>query len=103
MTKKSYLKGGDRALGSMDDAFYWAESWFRKGGRIIGKQLGMTPKQIKRKNILLKTVKELESKAHFTHSPSQRHGRFLKEFQRPLLDVKKEKLKRVLKRYPKTS
>lgn len=95
------LKGGDRALGSMDDAFYFAESWFRKGGRVIGKQLGLTPKQIKKKNILLKVTKKLESKAHYTHSPSQRHGRFLKEFQKPLLDVKMKKLKRILKKYPK--
>ena len=97
------LKGGDRALGSMDDAFYFAEGWFRKGGKIIGKHLGLTPKQIKRKNKLLKTVKELESKAHYTHSPLQRHIRFMHEFQKPLLDVKMKKLKKVLKRYPKTS
>ena len=95
------LKGGDRALGSVDDAFYFAELWNRKMGQRVGRELGMTPKQIKKKNLLLKNVRRLASKGHFTHSPSQRHSRFLHEFQRPLLDVKLKKLRKVSKKYPK--
>lgn len=102
MLKKTYLKGGDVALGSIDDTFYFAESYFKKGGKVIGKKLGLTPKQIKKKNILLKTVKELASKTHFTHSPSQRHKRYLHEFKKPLLDVKLKKLRKISKEYPKS-
>jgi len=98
--KKSYLKGGDRAYGSLDDTFWVAEQWFKKGGKVIGEGLGMTPKQIRKRNLLLKVTKELESKAHATHSPLSRHIRFMHEFKRPLLDVKMKKLKRVLKKYP---
>lgn len=96
------LKGGDRALGSMDDAFFVAESYFKAGGKAIGKGLGLTPKQIKKKNKLLKITRKLESKAHYTHSPLQRHLRFMGEFKKPLLDVKMKKLKRILKKYPKS-
>ena len=95
------LKGGDRALGSIDDTFYFAESVFKKGGRVFGKALKLTPKQVKKQSLLLKNVRRLASKGHFTHSPSQRHSRFLHEFQQPLLDVKLKKLRKVSKRYPK--
>jgi len=98
---KSILTGGDRALLSMDDAFYFAESWNRKMGRKIGKYLGMTPKQIRKKNLLLKVTKELESKGHFTHSPSQRMGRILAKFKKKSpLDMSKAELKRKLKEFP---
>jgi hypothetical protein len=95
------LKDGDVKLGSLDDTFYIAEIYLKKGGKAVGKVLGMTPKQIKRRNLLLKNLKELESKFHATHSPLQRHIRFIQEFKRPLIDVKIKKLKRILKKYPK--
>ena len=98
---KSILKGGDRALGSMDDAFYLAEVWNRKMGQKIGEELGMTPKQIRKRNILLKTVKELESKGHFTHSPLQRTIRMMGEFKKTSpLDMKLSTLKKRLSKYP---
>lgn len=101
MTKKSYLKGGDKALGSMDDAFYVAETWNKKMGEKIGRELGMTPKQIKKKNKLLKIVKELASKGHFTHSPAQRYKRYLKEFKgRGILDTKLKKVRKISRKYP---
>lgn len=95
------LKGGDRALGSMDDAFYLAELVYKKGGQIVGKAIGLTPKQIRKKNLFLKVTKELESKGHYTHSPLQRTTRFMHEFKKPILDTKLKKLKRILKKYPK--
>ncbi|GAG61790.1 unnamed protein product [marine sediment metagenome] len=101
MKRKSILKGGDRALGSMDDAFYFAEGWNRKMGKAIGKSLGLTPKQIKKKNLLLKVTRELESKGHFTHSPSQRMGRILSKFKKKSpLDMSRAELKKKLKEFP---
>ena len=68
--RKSYLHGQDLALGGMDDAFYWGEEYLKVTGGAVGKQLGFTPKQSLRKNKLLKTLRQLESKGHFTHSPA---------------------------------
>jgi|LGOV01.1.fsa_nt_gb hypothetical protein len=103
MPKKSYLKGGDVALGSMDDAFYVAESWNKKMGQRIGKELGMTPKQIKKKNLLLKNVRALASKGHFTHSPTQRHRRYLREFKgRGILDTKLKRIRKISQKYPQS-
>ena len=99
--RKSYLKGQDVTLGGMDDAFYWGEEYLKVTGGAIGKQLGLTPKQSLKKNKLLKNLHELESKGHFTHSPIQRNSRFLHSFQKPLLDTKISKLKKVLMRFPK--
>jgi len=91
-----------RALGSVDDAFYLAEEWFDEGGKVIGKAIGLTKKQIKRKNTLLKNVKQLESKYHFTHSPLQRDIWVLHQFNhQDILDSRMKKLKTVLKRLPK--
>jgi len=96
------LKGEDKGLGSMDDAFYIAELWNKKLGEAIGKELGMTSKQIKRKNLLLKNLRELESKKHYTHSTIQRNVRFMKELKKkPLIATKVARLKEVLKKYPK--
>ncbi|MCK5294197.1 MAG: hypothetical protein KAJ49_06050 [Arcobacteraceae bacterium] len=98
---KSILTGGDRALGSMDDAFYFAELWNKKMGQKVGQELGMTPKQIKKHNLLLKVTRELERKGHFTHSPSQRMGRILRKFKKKSpLDMSKAELKRKLKEFP---
>lgn len=90
-----------RALGSLDDAFFVAEAWFKEGGKKAGKTLGMTPEEIKKRNKLVKTVKELASKGKFTHSAVQRNIRFIKSFRKPLLDVKLKKLRRIEKRFPK--
>ena len=92
----------DTAIGSIDDTFYIAESWFKKGGRVIGKAMGLTPKQIKRRNDLLKNVRELESKGHFTHSTIQRNQRFLQGFtgEKSILDSPKSKIRKKLKRFP---
>jgi len=101
MTKKSYLKGGDLAYGSMDDVFYVAEDWFKEGGERVGKVLGMTPKQIKRKNLLAKNTGVLASQFNFTHSPLQRTIRKLNEFGgTAYLDVKDRILKKRMSRYP---
>jgi hypothetical protein len=97
---KSYLHGGQRAVGSMDDAFFIAEDWFKKGGEAVGTGiLGMTKKQADRHNKLLKTVKELESKTHFTHSPLQRDIKTLGKFHNGMLDAPTQKLKKRLDPY----
>jgi hypothetical protein len=91
-----------RALGSMDDAFWLAEEWMKEGGEAVGKAIGMTHKQIKRKNTLLKTLRVLESKAHATHSPLARDIRFLHHFKKQdVLDTKQQKLRKILKGFPK--
>lgn len=91
-----------RALGSKDDAFWVAEEWFKEGGEAIGKAIGMTHKQIKRKNTLLKNLRVLESKAHATHSPLARDIRFLNYFKnRSMLDTKLNRLREISKRFPK--
>ena len=93
-----------KALGSMDDAFWLAEEWLKEGGEEVGKSIGMTHKQIKRKNTLLKTVRELESKAHATHSPLGRDIRFLHHFRRQgVLDTRMKKLKHIIREFPKSS
>lgn len=97
---KSKLSVEDRSLGSRDDAFYISETIFKKEGEVIGKWLGMTPKEIKRKNDLLKTVKELESKAHMTHSTMQRNKRIINSFPDPYFDTSIAKIKKVKKRFP---
>jgi len=89
-----------KAFGSVDDAFFYAEEWFKKGGRVIGKALKMTPKQIKRKNELLRNVRRLASGGKYTHSAIQRKRRYLKSFQKPLLEAKIKKLRKVGKRFP---
>jgi hypothetical protein len=89
-----------KAIGSMDDAFWLAEEWMKEGGEAVGKAIGMTHKQIKRKNTLLKNLRVLESKAHATHSPLARDIRFMHEFHNGILDAKQKKLKAILKRYP---
>ena len=93
-----------KALGSKDDAFWLAEEWLKEGGEVIGKAIGMTHKQIKRKNTLLKTVRMLESKAHATHSPLARDIRFLHYFnKKDILDTRLNRLKTIVKRFPKPS
>jgi|TARA_R100001530_G_scaffold25421_1_gene20500 hypothetical protein len=94
------LKTEDKSFGSPDDAFYLAELWTKKSGEVIGKELGLTPKQIRKKNLLLKVTKELGSKTHLTHSTLQRDIRILREFKKtPLLDMKMKELKHRLKKY----
>jgi len=102
MKRKGRLGIMDTSLGSIDDAFYIAESVFKKEGEIIGKAIGLTPKQIKRKNLLLKNVRGLESKGHFTHSTIQRNQRFLEGFseEKSILDSPKSKIRKKLKRFP---
>ena len=90
-----------KALGSMDDAFWLAEEWLKEGGEAVGKAIGMTHKQIKRKNTLLKTVRVLESKAHATHSPLARDLRVMHSFHKGMLDTKLKQLRDVRKRFPK--
>ena len=91
-----------KAIGSMDDAFWLAEEWMKEGGEVVGRAVGMTHKQIKRKNTLLKTVRELESKAHATHSPFARDIRYLHYFtNKSILDTKLKRLKEISKRFPK--
>jgi len=93
-----------KALGSKDDAFWLAEEWLKEGGERIGKAIGLTHKQIKRKNTLLKTVRVLESKAHATHSPLARDIRFLHYFnKKDMLDTRLNRLKTIVKRFPKPS
>lgn len=101
MARTGYLKGGDVTHGSLDDSFYFSELYLKKVGNKLGKNMGMTPKQSKKKNKLLKTLKELATKGHFTHSPTQRDTRFLHSFQEPILDTKIGKIRKVLKRFPK--
>ena len=90
-----------KAFGSMDDAFWIAEEYVKEGGEKAGKLLNLTPKQIKRQNTLLKTVRELESKAHYTHSPLGRNIRFMHSFHNGILDTKQQKIRKILKRFPK--
>jgi len=97
----SYLKDDDVAVGGRDDAYYLAESWFKNTGQFVGEKIGLTDKQIKRRNTLLKTLKALESKAHATHSPLQRRIRLLKKFNKPVLDTKVSRIKKVAGRFPK--
>jgi len=87
-----------KALGSKDDAFWLAEEWLKEGGEVIGKAIGMTHKQIKRKNTLLKTLRVLESKAHATHSPLARDIRFLHSFHNGAIDLKQKRLKQLIYR-----
>lgn len=99
--RKGYLHGEDLAIGGMDDAFYMGELYLEKMGGFVGKKIGLNPKQSLKKNKLLKTLHELESKAHATHSPLQRNYRFTHSFQKPILDTKLSKLRKVIKRFPK--
>jgi len=98
--RSSYLKDDDVAVGGRDDAFYLAESWFKTSGEVVGQRMGLTPKQIKRKNTLLKTVKQLESKYHSTHSPIQRRIRLMRSFKKPVLDTKLSKIQKIKQRFP---
>jgi len=98
--RKSYLHGGQNAIGSMDDAYWMAEAFLKKAGEGVGKELGMTKQQADRHNKLLKTVREFESKAHTTHSPLARHLKFLRSFdtgKKNMLDSTEERWKRVMK------
>jgi len=94
--KKSYLHGGQKAIGSMDDAFYFAEEWLKEGGEAVGEEFGIPKKQVTKKNDLLKTLKTMESKGHFTHSPFQRDVKLLSHFHRKsMLDTKIKRLRKI--------
>ncbi len=84
----------------MDDAFFLAEDWYKRGGEVLGKMVWhLSKKRADRMNNLLKTTKELESRGHFTHSPLQRDIRTLAKFRNGMLDTPTQRLKKRLNPY----
>lgn len=87
MVKKRKFMGV-KGVGSMDDAFFYAEDYLSRAGKLIGLD--------KKKNLLVKTEKELTGKFKQSHSGIQKLRRIMKDFKRkPYLDTK---LKLIAKR-----
>jgi len=76
-------------LGDIDDSFYLAEEYLEK----MGKEIDLP----KKKNLLLRTTHELESKSHATHSELQRLRRLMDRFKtKAMLNTKLKNLKKRL-------
>jgi len=92
------------AYGSVDDAFFWAESFQENVAEPIAHKLlklkgsKIKLETIRKRDELRKTLLELESKAHATHSPAQRLTKRLKKLGKtPYFDTKLKDIEKKLK------
>lgn len=82
-------KNGRRArgLGTVGDSFYYAERYLIRAGKGLGLP--------KKKNLLLKTEKEMATKLHKSRSGIRRLRRFMRDFRRKAyLDTKLKLIKK---------
>lgn len=89
----------------VDDAFYLAEKVVenvseptaQKVLRLLGHKFKM--RTIRKRDTLRKNLIWLESKTKTTHSPMKRMDAFERSFSNGALDVRKERLKKIVKRF----
>jgi len=75
-----------RGLGTVGDSFYFAERYLKKAGEGIGLP--------KKRNLLLKTEKQMATKLHKSRSGLRRLRRFMSDFRRKAyLDTKLKLIK----------